>query len=180
MTLVAWGLVQVTPTKSFFQINFNLYRIIYTTASIVVLPVTFYVNFCENFSCLHTMLLTKFEFRKRTALFWVVSQRVVVFSYRRFRIKLSATCSRFRFLNPDDGTDRLFRNVVSDICKFGPSLHLGYEWVWTVFSRLYVLFLTGQWMKNLEQNPVNSCRFLITLLLAQETQDLATISTVKL
>jgi len=43
--LTSGVLIQVTTTKSFFQINFNFYRIIYTAVSNLVLPVTFYVNF---------------------------------------------------------------------------------------------------------------------------------------
>ena len=46
--------------------------------------------------------------RLRTARFWVITQSVVVISYRHF-----ATIYRshlFGFLTPDDGTDRLSRN----------------------------------------------------------------------
>jgi hypothetical protein len=48
--------MQVTPTKSLFQINFNFYRIMYIAAPSVDLPVTFYVNFRENFSRLMHVL----------------------------------------------------------------------------------------------------------------------------
>jgi len=40
----------------------------------------------------------------RSALFWVITQRVVVIPYRRFVFF-------FGFLTPEDGTDRLSRNV---------------------------------------------------------------------
>lgn len=57
-------LIQVTPTKSLFQINFNFYRIIYTTSSSVVIPVTFYMKFCEGFSCfMHVLKHKLFNYR---------------------------------------------------------------------------------------------------------------------
>jgi len=44
----------------------------------------------------------------RTALFWVITQQVVVNSYRRVGI----TCrTHLQGLNPEDGTDSLSQNV---------------------------------------------------------------------
>jgi hypothetical protein len=49
----------------------------------------------------------------RTALFWVITQRVVVISYRRFgttyRSRLQV--SRISSFIPEDGTDMMSRNV---------------------------------------------------------------------
>jgi hypothetical protein len=53
--------------------------------------------------------LLKKGVRKRTAIFWVITQRVVVIYYRLF-----GTNYQFhpqRFLNPEDVTDKLSRNV---------------------------------------------------------------------
>jgi hypothetical protein len=49
----------------------------------------------------------------RSALFWVVTQRVEIFSYRRFGTKYRSHPhgSRIQLLNPDDETDRLPWNV---------------------------------------------------------------------
>jgi hypothetical protein len=52
----------------------------------------------------------------KTALFWVITQRVVVISYRRFGTTywshLQGSKSQEKeFLTPYNGTDRLFRNV---------------------------------------------------------------------
>ena len=44
----------------------------------------------------------------RYALFWVIAQRVVVIRYRRFVFF-------FGFLTPEDGTDRLSRNVRKEL-----------------------------------------------------------------
>jgi len=49
---------------------------------------------------------------KRTALFWVITQRVVVISYRRFGTTYQSHPQGSRGpLNPEDGTDKLSRNV---------------------------------------------------------------------
>jgi hypothetical protein len=48
----------------------------------------------------------------RTALFSVITQRVVVISYRRFGTTYRSQRQWFfGFLNPEDGTDKLYRNV---------------------------------------------------------------------
>jgi hypothetical protein len=47
----------------------------------------------------------------RTALFWVITQRVVVISYRRFEKTYRSHPRGSRVLNPEDGNDRLSRNV---------------------------------------------------------------------
>jgi hypothetical protein len=52
---------------------------------------------------------------KSIALFWVITQRVVVISYRRFRQPISPIFkgqkSLLGFLTLEDGTDKLSRNV---------------------------------------------------------------------
>jgi hypothetical protein len=56
------------------------------------------------------------EKQMRSALFWIITQRVVVISYR-FRDNLSVPSSGFKnpkafgFFNPEEGRDRLSRNV---------------------------------------------------------------------
>ena len=51
------------------------------------------------------------EAAKNCAL-WVTAQRVVVISYRRFRTTYrSHPQALFGFLNPENGTDKLSRNV---------------------------------------------------------------------
>jgi hypothetical protein len=56
----------------------------------------------------------------RTALFWAITQRVVAISYRIFGTtyrshrqvsRIQILLDPFGFLKPEDGTDRLFRNV---------------------------------------------------------------------
>jgi hypothetical protein len=66
-------------------------------------------------------LATNVETRMmRTALFWVITQRVVVISCRRFGAtyrshhqgsRIQILLDRFGFLNPEDGTDRLSRKI---------------------------------------------------------------------
>ena len=61
VTMFTWRLtsgvlIQATTTKSFFGIIFNFHPFFYTSASNVVLPATFYMHFCESFSCfLHVL-----------------------------------------------------------------------------------------------------------------------------
>jgi len=47
----------------------------------------------------------------RAALFWVVTQRVAVISYRRCGINLSVPSAGVRNPYPENGKDRLSRNV---------------------------------------------------------------------
>ena len=68
-------------------------------------------NFYEFFT------VAKYPNMLRTLLFWVVTQRVVVTTYGRFGKNLLFPPSYvrnpkcFRFLNPEDGTNILSRNV---------------------------------------------------------------------
>jgi len=50
----------------------------------------------------------------RNALFWIITQRVVVISYRRFGTTYRVPSAAFKnpkFLNPDGGEDSLSRNI---------------------------------------------------------------------
>jgi len=47
----------------------------------------------------------------RTALFWVITQRVMAISYRRFGKTYRSHPLGSRVLNPENGKDMLFRNV---------------------------------------------------------------------
>jgi hypothetical protein len=47
----------------------------------------------------------------RTALFWVITQRVVVIYYRRFETTYRSHIHFFLFMTPEDGIDRTPRNV---------------------------------------------------------------------
>ena len=64
----------------------------------------------------------------RTARFWVITQRLVVISYRRFgttyrsHLRGSSVLNHFGLLNPGEGTGRLSRNVGKKL----PLLHAYY------------------------------------------------------
>jgi len=65
--------------------------------------------------------LAQNNFRLRSALFWDITQRKVVIRYRL----IGTTCRSqrqgswpFRFLAPEDGTDRLHRNICKELPLF--------------------------------------------------------------
>jgi hypothetical protein len=53
----------------------------------------------------------------RTALFWVIAQRVVVISYRRFATTYESHLQGPRFLNPEDGTETPLYRIYFTVCN---------------------------------------------------------------
>jgi len=66
----------------------------------------------QRYCCVRCNMVAKYRIL-RTALLWVITQRVVVISYRRFGTTYRSHLQGpiFGFLNPEDGRDSLSRNV---------------------------------------------------------------------
>ena len=108
-----WGVVFVVSTPAlllaFCVHNDNLYDLWFAWNSIM-----FYVwrfVFLSMQSLDTWCLTTRTSCHVRTALYWVITQQVVVISYQHF-----GTMILEGFLNPEDGTDKLSQNAGKNCC----------------------------------------------------------------
>jgi len=92
----------------------------------------------------------------RTALFWVITQRVVVTSYQIFWTTYRSY-PHFGFLNPEDGTDTLSQKSVRNYHYFAAKAR-NHAWYTSVRNKPVVVIVRTE-RPGLSENLVKTCIF---------------------